>query len=234
LRCQTAGARLKQYRAHLNAAQIAHGINAAIRTARRLAEDARLLFDNGRFATAASIAILAIEEAGKVSILRAFSIAKEHELKDGWKHYRSHTEKNRMTAIFDYLMQGANKLEDFRGLFSKDAEHTQAIDNVKQLGFYSDCLGNANWSEPTNVVDEKLARFLVTLAEALVKGEFATEKEIELWAKHLGPVSKDDMAAMTEALGNWNEDMQRHGLASEGENEMRRFAVAGIRGPKPH
>jgi len=195
-----AGAKLKQYRGRLTPAQIAEGMNAAIRTARRLAEDARLLFDNGRFATAASIAILAIEEAGKMSVLRGLSTAKDRELHRDWKNYRSHTEKNRMTALLDYIAQGANRLEGFRDMFRPDAEHAQLFDSVKQLGFYSDCLGDAHWSEPSNVVDEKLSRFLLTLAEVVARTDLVTEREIELWARRFTDVPTSDMAALTAAL----------------------------------
>jgi AbiV family abortive infection protein len=45
-------------------------MNAAIANAQRLAEDAQLLLDAERFPSAASLAILALEEAGKVIILR--------------------------------------------------------------------------------------------------------------------------------------------------------------------
>ena len=45
------GRKLKQYRGRLTPGQIAEGMNAAIRTARQLAEDARQLFDNGMAAS---------------------------------------------------------------------------------------------------------------------------------------------------------------------------------------
>jgi AbiV len=160
--------------------------------------------------------------------------AKDHELKDGWKNYRSHTQKNRMTAAFDFIMKGATRLEDFRDMFRPDAVHAQLFDNVKQLGVYSDCLGNVHWSEPSNVVDEKLSRFLVTLAEVVARAGFATELEIDLWARHFSDVPKENMTALTAALGDWYEDMQRHGLAPPGENEMKRFVSEGFRPPKPH
>ncbi|MGM0985309.1 MAG: AbiV family abortive infection protein, partial [Pseudomonadota bacterium] len=42
-----------------------------------------------------SLATLSIEESGKVSILRAMSLARdEKELKEEWRRYRSHTNKN--------------------------------------------------------------------------------------------------------------------------------------------
>jgi AbiV family abortive infection protein len=51
-------------------------MNAATKNAGRLAKDAANLLESGSFATAASIAILSIEEAGKVSILRTLALAK--------------------------------------------------------------------------------------------------------------------------------------------------------------
>ena len=67
--------KLSQYRGKLSPAQIADGMNAAIRNARRLSDDARTLFDLERYPTAASIAVLSIEESGKVSILRLITAA---------------------------------------------------------------------------------------------------------------------------------------------------------------
>ena len=55
---------VRQYRGPLTPAQAADGINAASDNARRLAEDAQALFEQGSFAIAASLAILAVEEAG--------------------------------------------------------------------------------------------------------------------------------------------------------------------------
>ena len=67
--------KLDAYRGRLDASQVATGINAAIENAKRLADDASLLLEVGRFPTAASLSILSIEESGKVSILRALSVA---------------------------------------------------------------------------------------------------------------------------------------------------------------
>ena len=67
---------LSPYRGALTIKQVAKGMNAATNNARRLAQDARLLLDNKRWPTAASVAALSIEESGKVVILRRFLIAK--------------------------------------------------------------------------------------------------------------------------------------------------------------
>ena len=67
------------YSGELSAAKITHGMNAARRNARRLADDAKLLLDAGRYPTAASIAALSIEESGKISVLRRLASASNEE-----------------------------------------------------------------------------------------------------------------------------------------------------------
>ena len=71
--------RLNQYSGPLSAAEIAYGINAAVRNAARLVADAELLFANERFPLSASVAVLAIEEAGKLAVLRALSLATDDQ-----------------------------------------------------------------------------------------------------------------------------------------------------------
>src|SRR5258708_35462560 len=68
--------RFDQFGGRLSAAQIAAGMNAAEDNAARLLADAQLLLDAGRYPTAASVAILCIEEAAKGSILRRVGTCK--------------------------------------------------------------------------------------------------------------------------------------------------------------
>ena len=221
--------KLDAYRGRLDASQVATGINAAIENAKRLADDASLLLEVGRFPTAASLSILSIEESGKVSILRALSVAiDEKEVLSAWKDYRSHVMKNVAWILPQLVVQGARKLDDLKPIFSKDSEHPYLLDQVKQLGFYTDCLGKAHWTLPNEVIDEKLARTLVQTAKLLAKGKQISKKEIELWMKHIGPVWKKDPAWMKQALVNWYAEMQQQGLATEGNNKMQQFIRDGI------
>ena len=71
---------LSQYNGRLTPPQIADGMNAAIRNARRLADDARTLLDLGSYPTAASLAVLSIEERGKVSILRHLAMVRDRHV----------------------------------------------------------------------------------------------------------------------------------------------------------
>ena len=144
--------KLSQYRGRLTPTQIDNGMNAAIRNARRLADDARALFDLERYPTAASIAVLSIEESGKVSILRHFAMARDlPSCRRIWRDYRNHRSKNVAWILPDLVAAGARDLESLRLATQPDAEHTALLNNVKQIGLYSDCLGNAHWSEPEKV-----------------------------------------------------------------------------------
>ena len=141
--------RLEQYKGSLDSGQIAEGMNAALKNASRLADAASLLLKHGDYALAASLSTLSIEESGKLPILRALAVAcDDKEIVDCWRQYRSHTKKNVMWPFFDLFARGARCLNDFTSLFDKDGEHPFLLDQVKQIGFYSDCLGKAHWSVP--------------------------------------------------------------------------------------
>jgi AbiV family abortive infection protein len=199
-----AQSKLGQYKGRLNAAQVAEGINAAIENAKRLADDAALLLEAGRFPTAASLAALAIEEAGKDAILRQLALAHDDKgAAEAWREYRSHTRKNVMWVFVDLVASGARKLDDFAPIFDPTSDHPDVLDQVKQLGFYTDCLGKAHWSCPAIVVNEGLAHALVRTAKVLSSStDTVTVREIELWIEHLGPVWSRHPSWRERALEN--------------------------------
>lgn len=221
--------KLDSYKGKLNADQITEGINAAINNAKRLSKDANLLLEAERFPSAAALAILSIEESGKVSILRALSLAKTPEdVKEAWDNYRAHTKKNATWLLPQLVLQGARKLEDLKMLFDKSSDHPYILDQVKQIAFYTDCLGKAHWSLPQDVIDESLAKMLTRIAGIFAKDKSITKAEIELWIEHIGPVWKSAPSWMNYALCNWYRAMQDAGLAPPGENEMEKFIKRGI------
>lgn len=221
--------KLNRYQGKLSATQIAQGMNVAENNACRLVEDAKILLAAGRFPTAASIATLAIEEAGKVSILRELALAKsDAELIQSWKDYRSHTKKNAMWILPQLVAEGARNVDDFRSVVDENSDHTAILDQIKQLGFYSDCLGKAHWALPYDTIDEKLAKGLVEIAQLLSKSHEHTEKEIELWREHIGPVWKSNYSWMKQAVVNWCKAMNDAGLAPDNADGMEQFLHDGI------
>ena len=225
--------KLNAYRGRLSASGIAAGMNVANANAQRLADDAETLLAAGRIPTAASLAALSIEESGKASILRGLATATSNQdVAAAWKSYRSHTRKNAQWLLPHLVLKGARKLDDLRPLFEKNANHPFILDQIKQLGFYTDCLGNRHWSVPTEVIDKSLAGSLVRIAKLLVSKRNTTVKEIELWIEHLGSVPKGDLFAGKKALVGWYIAMQEAGLRPAGTNEMERFINEGVPFPR--
>ena len=212
---------LQQFKGRLTPAQAAHGINAAVANAKRLAEDAKLLLEAKRYPSASSLAILSLEELGKRSILRALLTApSDVEIQDCWQRYRRHTQKNYLALLPDRLRGGAKHLQDFGDLFLKGGESDRAtVDTIKQLGFYTDCCGTAHWSTPSEVVNEKVASELVSLVWALSEAqESTTIQELELWQLHMST------GLTRQNLLNWCSAMVLTGLKeSSYVDEMRSF-----------
>ena len=218
--------KLSQYRGKLSPAQIADGMNAAIRNARRLSDDARTLFDLERYPTAASIAVLSVEESGKVSILRHFAIARDlPSCRRIWQDYRNHRSKNVAWILPDLVAAGARDLDSLHLAAQSDAEHTALLNNVKQIGLYSDCLGNAHWSEPEKVIDRRLAQMIVKIADLFATKEAVTPEEIELWIAHLRPADGAPLETMKEALLNWYRAMNEAGLLNEDDMVVKEFVM---------
>jgi AbiV family abortive infection protein len=215
------------YRGRLSPAEAAEGMNLAVQNARRLLTDASVLLDRGSYATAASLAILAIEETGKVSVLRAVLLARsDEELKQEWKSYRSHTDKNVAWVIADLANKGARTLEDLKPMYDKSSDHPQVLDQLKQLGFYTDCVSGPRWTNPSEAIPRDLAEMLVRIAGVLSGGSPQNEEALRLWVKHLGPVWKGEMSSMKQALINWHQEMIEKGLTTIGAEEFDKFVGA--------
>lgn len=214
--------RAEQYKGRLSAAEIAYGMNAAARNAKRLIHDAELLFENGRYPTALSIAILAIEEAGKISILRGLSVAPDDKtLIAAWRDYRTHTAKNAAWIIVELASKGARTLDDLGPIFDRNSEHTNLLDTLKQIGFYTDCYGNRHWSEPHEIIAKELVLQILAAARILCpKGE-TSEREIQLWAEHLAP--HWGTPEMSHASVRYYEALRAEGLNNHDPDEIRRF-----------
>jgi AbiV family abortive infection protein len=221
---------LNKFSGRLTPQQLADGMNAASENANRLAADARLLFDNARYASAMALAILAIEESGKLGVLRGIAVAADDAaLRSAWSDYRTHTRKNVAWTLLHELQSGARRFGDFAKMFEEDAEHPQILDNVKQVAFYTDCLGDCHWSKPDSAITRELAEYMVVAAKGMAKQEQVTAEEMELWIGYLKP-AWNEAGARLVALCDWDKEMRARGL-SKGEVTMERFIREGF--PEP-
>ncbi len=214
---------MKQYRGKLSSKQAADGMNAALRNARRLLEDSKLLFEAKRYASAASLAILSVEESGKSPILRSLARNEdEAALKLKWSQFRNHRAKNIMWQLPQLARNGRRTFAELASLFDPKSDHSKVLDEVKQVGFYTDCLGeNVNWSEPTEIITEELARGLIETAEIMGGDkEQVSEREIELWVEHMGTNLE---SSNTDDLRKFYKALVKEGLAKVTMEQVEKF-----------
>jgi len=196
----------------------------ALQNAARLAEDADSLLKSGRVPSAVALAILSIEESGKVPILRQMAIAEdEKEWLQLWKAYRSHTKKNTLWIFGALVQQGARNLDELRPLVDPESDHPDVLDQMKQLCTYTDCFTKAKWSLPQEVEVRALAPYLVKMAQILGRPKAVTTEEIELWRKHLLPVKDAPMEAQKQAVSGWFHEMKLRGLSEASPEEVENF-----------
>jgi AbiV family abortive infection protein len=205
--------KLKQFRSFMTTDQVAAGMTCAKQNAKRLAKDAQLLFDAERYPSALSLAVLSLEESGKLIILREMATAKtEQEILELWKRYRRHTAKHTLTLMPERIAKGARRATEFKECVDDTAQdEKETYDALKQLGFYTDCLGKAHWSIPAEVIDPNLAEMFVRFAATTSSQEReTTPREIELWVMHM-------QAGLTRPnLINWAKAMVAEGIQPEG------------------
>lgn len=164
-----------------------------------------------------------------MSILRGLSTAAtDHVVIEIWKSYRSHTHKNVQWLLPQLVKLGARKLEDMRPLFGKEAVHPFVLDQLKQLGFYTDCLGKRHWSIPKEAIGEECARYYVETAKILASKKVVSVQEIELWILHVGSLPKDDLPQLKQGVARWYSAMQEAGLYPRGINQMEKFLNEGV------
>jgi len=221
----------KQYKSVISPKQAADGIKISSENANSLFTDAKLLFQNNRFERTVTLAILAIEEAGKVNILRGILTEDDpKELKKKWQDYRKHTAKNVMWHFPRLVADGARNLEDFKFLFDPSNDHPQELENIKQLSAYTDAFTNCKWSNPKDVIDKALAKTILRVAEIMVEktSHMTTEKELEIWVKHMKPTKGVGMVDSKAALINCYKEAEELGLVEVGLTEsMRKFIYKG-------
>ena len=210
-----------QYKGKLTPELASEGIKLSHENAFKILQDAKLLFENKRFQRSVTLSILAIEEAGKSSILRGILLQNDEKLlKKDWQNYRNHTAKNTMWIFPNLFNSGARKMEDFRKLFTCNPKHTRDLESVKQLSIYTDIFSKGVWSFPEKAIDEELAKEILEVAKILVRNEelgLDSKEGLEIWVKHMEPVWKEaKMEELNTALVNCYREAEEKGIIEKG------------------
>lgn len=213
---------LKQYRGTLTPKQAAEGISLARANAARLIADAELLEKSSSYGSATALAILAIEEIGKIQCIKIILLQKtEAKVREAWKEFRSHRFKNVQWILPHLVAQGARTLKQLKPAASPEAEHTEMLDIIKQLSLYVDCYGNnSRWSSPKDIEPE-LTKAIIATARILNRDNETTEKELQLWVDIVGP--HYGLPSMVAALLEFQKQMFEIGLSPTSPEQMAAF-----------
>lgn len=217
--------KLEKYEGKLSAEEAAAGINASMKNAKRLAEDSEFLFEKGRYPSATSLAIISIEEHGKGTTLRALCVATDlKELRALWRDFRNHRAKNGMWIMPAMAANGARYLNDLKDVINKKSNHTSVINDIKNIGLYTDCYKQGHWSEPIRVIDRELSQQLVKTAKVLSSSHHTVHvREMELWVEFLSPVW--NTPHMVRALIEWHAQLVEEGLNQHEHEEFKAFVL---------
>ena len=163
------GALPNVYRGGLKDEELLEGVRTISRNAEELLEDARLLFENGRHARAASFAILALEENFKKLMLFVHPLTREDQQgrKEFWRAWRDHKVKSSTPATMPFVL---GQIDEERRVQLTKALGSWA-DALKQRGLYADCYeeahaktGEPGWALPSRAVSEEEARRAIEMA----------------------------------------------------------------------
>lgn len=175
---------LRPYRNEIPAGAMVWGMEAIDRNSQELLDDADLLVANSRYSRAIALAILALEEASKKSVLLPlYAVQHDPELrKKLWRDYKNHQSKSA------FLLRRPAFLGKSMGEYFKEKEQIKEkalvigkrLDMLKQLGFYSDVYESSEgkfWTVPSNTITEEIAKTHIELISNHVRFGFGNSQE---------------------------------------------------------
>ena len=145
--------------------QMAAGIIAVQKNALALLEDAKLLFQNGRYTRSVSLCILAQEEISKIPlIVQLLYVTKDGEdpLSTFCKKFRSHESKivegMTMYVLDDVLYQGGKRTKTMVSAMKAKPSEGPTFIGVRERGFYVEFdRNNKQFSSPNDAITQQTA-----------------------------------------------------------------------------
>ncbi|MDP9476854.1 MAG: AbiV family abortive infection protein [Actinomycetota bacterium] len=194
------------------------------RNARELLDDARFLFEGGRHARAAALAILSLEENFKKLMLLVHPLIRDDPQgrREFWRAYANHKVKSGMPGSFPFMLGRIG--EEERAALTKELERW--ADTLKQRGLYADCYrrgAGLRWAVPSRDVGEEEARTAIRLAEQFSAPDLDDDLLLQI-ARYGGASGNvlEVLLAMADELDRLSEGEQWGPLAEAPEN-IRRF-----------
>ena len=208
------------YKGKINSAEAALGMRHAASNGARLLEDAQSLFAAGRFPSATALAILAIEEFGKIGQIRSIFISDNAAaLKSSWRAFRSHTAKNVLWTASNMDWSRSEFLGNVFALSSPASAHPALGDLIKQLSFYVDLLANGQWSVPAEVIDAAMAERFIASAQYLQRvSSPECEEELDIFAGVVKRYVEHTLESAEAMQADYYQRLQEAGLRPPGHN----------------
>jgi AbiV family abortive infection protein len=157
--------------------ELAAGISACHRNARRLIDDAIHLLVGQRNASALALALLGEEEAAKWVLLSVVATARSQAVRrKAWNNVRAHRPKR---AILGAILFPERLRREDRPFEFKDVDDVSKIlERMKLRAIYVAHLANGVCSEPAMIADPGTATLFIDLAAVHVRKLFMTIEEL--------------------------------------------------------
>ena len=170
-------------------AKIGDDLSTVVFNAIDLLEDAELLLKNKRYPRALSLAVLAIEEIGKINLIRTYNLKSGFNIKKFIQYFRNHKVKGGHALRFADLkleqkiekvirLHFPKEVRDrviaeilaLPGLKSSKISPTD-LDDLKQAGFYSDIRKDFKIKSPKEIINYGIARAMISRAKWIIEKE---------------------------------------------------------------
>jgi AbiV family abortive infection protein len=210
-----------------NTEEICQGFEQSFRTALEHSRSARTLLMQGTHATAVSLAVLSLEEIGKMIVIDGLLFAKPGD--DRWnrhkKVFRSHSLKLQAVEILPFFVRYLSELEPrpsdhpkwartvVSGVTKVKAARWQLqeqfgdeftleqLDRFKQFGFYTHKLDGGSYKRPSELVSKRQARLIVAFASSITGLlEALLTPYLDQYKEHIRSVRDTGQAGETAAM----------------------------------
>jgi len=205
--------------------QISEGIYFCIENATNIFGDACILIKANRFPRALSLLLLAIQEVGKVNILKNMSMipSKNQKLwKKEWKNFRKHDTKDSLGHNIKIFSEFNDSPGEYfwQKLLYKTNNFVPEREKVRQLGLYIDYIASdKKWWSP-NEINKKMVK-MVESEVINILSRLQMEKEI-------GFFSAKALKVYREEFNNFHPEIE---LNKEYEIEDFGNRIFGLKGP---
>jgi len=223
---EAAKALMERFRGHMTIEQLSAGIKACLKNARGLLSEAKLLAKNQRYARAMSLAMTALEEIGKIDVLKSMVRIPKTNQKlwaDRWNLFVSHESKT--ARAFKHTLPDEAYLfpELVVSAALDNAARVSVSERVRQTGLYVDWFPSENrWLNPVSEITKEMAE------SRMMIGNTGLTRLTRLCEQ--GWFSVGVLQIEHDVLGPVNDDMPRSaGVLAEHLEQLGQVAPAKLR-----